>query len=963
MMSTCNFHKTLRAKIAGLLIILLGCCTTAMGDGHTIPFFRNFPASEYHAHNRNFDIVCDDYGSVFVANFEGLLYYNGSSWRKIHTPGISRVTSLAKDSKGKIWFGGYNVFGYLKPDKQGRLGMETVVSDKEKNGLGEVDMIKESGKTIYVHTTNGKIYSLGKGNKLQRTANSSNIFSKNDSTASLRLRNGCDISFSHAKGLSFNNTRTKERTSNWETLSEAEGLISNTVNKIAFNNGNIVWGATDKGIFCIEAVSPYSMLNEHTGLKGEVYCITQCENVLYLGTMEGLFCIDKNVLTRISNIDLACWQFANTNNGIVYAATSMGLYKIGRKSVSKMSEGNTLSVCLSKSGEGCYTGEFDGIYYNSTDGKRKKISDIEKATRLSITGRDVIAETINGELWSISTVTEKAKCLRKKSDVNEPKVKYVDVFGTTWETDNTGHNLSAKSVNNYAKVLEPWTNPFRPKTLNTLFVSKVGDVWVGGDFGAYRLAGKELTSIDKGKAQAPYIREIVIMGDSTIWGGYDADMKPRNSLTGLELPSSCNHIMVSFAPKGMSIIKPTLYRHRINGGRWSAWSEASYVEFNNQFYGSTKVEIQTLDLFGRISSPGVVEWYKEFPIYARWWARIIYLIIIIYCVTLFFRWRTKRLKKEKEKLEGIVAERTSELSAAYNEQQKISGQLKEAYDEQQKISSELADTLDDLKRTQNDLVRMERTATAGKLTQGLIDRILNPINYINNFSKLTSGLAKDLHEDIEDEKDNMSEDNYEDCEDIIDMMKQNLQKIEEHGVNTTRTLRAMEAMLNNHVGTLVSQDILPLCRQAVAVAIEYFKNDISRCGISIRADVPDTPVMVNYDGETINKVLLSLITNSVYAVAKKFTQCAYANPEVVLKATVNGDNICISIRDNGIGIEDTIKDKVFDPFFTTKPTGEAAGVGLYLVREIINDHKGTISVSSVKGEYCEFTITLPCSIS
>jgi signal transduction histidine kinase len=67
----------------------------------------------------------------------------------------------------------------------------------------------------------------------------------------------------------------------------------------------------------------------------------------------------------------------------------------------------------------------------------------------------------------------------------------------------------------------------------------------------------------------------------------------------------------------------------------------------------------------------------------------------------------------------------------------------------------------------------------------------------------------------------------------------------------------------------------------------------------------------------------------------------------------------LKIRDNGIGIEEKILSKIFDPFFTTKTTNEAAGVGLYLSREIIQNHQGDISVTSVKNEYTEFTITLP----
>ena len=82
-------------------------------------------------------------------------------------------------------------------------------------------------------------------------------------------------------------------------------------------------------------------------------------------------------------------------------------------------------------------------------------------------------------------------------------------------------------------------------------------------------------------------------------------------------------------------------------------------------------------------------------------------------------------------------------------------------------------------------------------------------------------------------------------------------------------------------------------------------------------------------------------------------------PTILLKVTEEEQAITITIRDNGIGIEETILEKVFDPFFTTKTTGEAAGVGLYLSREIIQNHNGDITVTSEKDKYTEFIITLP----
>ena len=67
----------------------------------------------------------------------------------------------------------------------------------------------------------------------------------------------------------------------------------------------------------------------------------------------------------------------------------------------------------------------------------------------------------------------------------------------------------------------------------------------------------------------------------------------------------------------------------------------------------------------------------------------------------------------------------------------------------------------------------------------------------------------------------------------------------------------------------------------------------------------------------------------------------------------------VSVYDNGTGIEASVVGKVFDPFFTTKTTAEAVGVGMYLSREIILNHGGDITVSSVKDEYTEFVVSVP----
>jgi signal transduction histidine kinase len=167
----------------------------------------------------------------------------------------------------------------------------------------------------------------------------------------------------------------------------------------------------------------------------------------------------------------------------------------------------------------------------------------------------------------------------------------------------------------------------------------------------------------------------------------------------------------------------------------------------------------------------------------------------------------------------------------------------------------------------------------------------------------------------------------------------------------------MEAMLNSHIGSMAQHDLISLCRQTVAVVSEYHKDAIAEYHISIKCDMPNQQMVVNIDAGSIKNALIALFNNSIYSVVKKVKiSSSNYKPEIVLSLPEEGTGIII--RDNGMGIGENIINKVFDPFFTTKPTGEAAGVGLYLVRNIINDHHGKISVESQQDEYCQFTITL-----
>jgi len=69
--------------------------------------------------------------------------------------------------------------------------------------------------------------------------------------------------------------------------------------------------------------------------------------------------------------------------------------------------------------------------------------------------------------------------------------------------------------------------------------------------------------------------------------------------------------------------------------------------------------------------------------------------------------------------------------------------------------------------------------------------------------------------------------------------------------------------------------------------------------------------------------------------------------------------VTISVRDQGKGIAEEHLSKIFEPFFTTKMVGEGTGLGLSLTYNIIQEHGGSISVSSKSGQGCRFDIVLP----
>jgi signal transduction histidine kinase len=128
---------------------------------------------------------------------------------------------------------------------------------------------------------------------------------------------------------------------------------------------------------------------------------------------------------------------------------------------------------------------------------------------------------------------------------------------------------------------------------------------------------------------------------------------------------------------------------------------------------------------------------------------------------------------------------------------------------------------------------------------------------------------------------------------------------------------------------------------------------------------PNLP-KVNVVPQDIGRVLLNIINNAFQALNNvELSPDSYRDkndefkPLVTVSTKNPGDKIEISVRDNGPGIPDQIKEKIFQPFFTTKPTGQGTGLGLSLSYDIVKAHGGELSIESKSGQGATFIISLP----
>jgi len=271
------------------------------------------------------------------------------------------------------------------------------------------------------------------------------------------------------------------------------------------------------------------------------------------------------------------------------------------------------------------------------------------------------------------------------------------------------------------------------------------------------------------------------------------------------------------------------------------------------------------------------------------------------------------------------------LVSIFAENAAIAIEKAELYEELKKKTETLEKTIQELKTTQDQLIQSEKLRALGNLASGVA-------HDFNNVLAAILGRAQLLLRKVEDPE-------------LVKWLK----VIEQLANDGAATVERMQKFSRIHRARserdFQELDINEMVQEVIQITRPKWKDEAELKGIKteIETDLRKLAKTIGNASE-IKEVLTNLIFNSIEALLD--------GGKIMIKTEMHGDDVQISVTDNGLGMIEEVKKKVFEPFFTTKKD-RSNGLGLSVAYGIITRHNGEITVESQPGEGTTFTIKLP----
>lgn len=270
---------------------------------------------------------------------------------------------------------------------------------------------------------------------------------------------------------------------------------------------------------------------------------------------------------------------------------------------------------------------------------------------------------------------------------------------------------------------------------------------------------------------------------------------------------------------------------------------------------------------------------------------------------------------------------------------------------------------------QEQLQNQEKMAALGLLSAGISHEVQNPLNFVINFSKMSVSLIRDLGEIIEDNQDKFSEDDAMDLEDISKDLKENMEKIQEHGERAISIIRGILLQSRGKSGEFLPCDLRQLVHEYVWLSYHAMRANDKNFNISIKEEYPETMPKVMVIPQDMSRAVLNVINNACYTVKERASkEGADYKPAITVKMSYSESDassleVSIDMTDNGMGMSEEVRKRIFENFFTTKPIGSGTGLGMGIIRKIITEsHNGQLLLESAEGIGTTISFVFPAKV-
>jgi len=231
---------------------------------------------------------------------------------------------------------------------------------------------------------------------------------------------------------------------------------------------------------------------------------------------------------------------------------------------------------------------------------------------------------------------------------------------------------------------------------------------------------------------------------------------------------------------------------------------------------------------------------------------------------------------------------------------------------------------------QQQIVRAERLATLGELAAGVVHELNNPLTSITVYAEYLVRKNEASGSDASD-----------------------IEKLRRIGASAQRILRFSRDLVQYARPSGKERepvDLAGVVRQSVSIC----EHLIERGGIELAVEVSSELPVVHAVAGQLEQVLINLITNAVHAVEN--------GGKVVVRARPGDDGaVRLEVADSGPGVPEDARERIFEPFFTTKADGKGTGLGLPIVRNIVDQHQGQIAVERSELGGALFRVVIPAT--